>query len=284
MTKALRLRKAHTKSRYMALLRLSAWEAVMREDMFKVIVERPRQSWGKPLKTKIRYVKDGRHRITGRRIACEHGDQKWLNENLAPLKRYLFKQRGRKWDDVFSEICARLDTGSTVKMHVREHIDDFIIRKIRIDSDGSFLSVGDWSQNLVKPDQWRADLYVCPYDGCIKETKVLCQSLGLERRHPYRRKPYTPPKTIKELSATHFLLQRKGLWFEIKIDQEPRFSSRFEVPLHVLAEFLFDEKIERVGKQYQKMLADKHWSVIFKKQLSKAQLKKHGLKNGGENA
>ena len=119
MTKALRLRKAHTKSRYMALLRLSAWEAVMREDMFKVIVERPRQSWGKPLKTKIRYVKDGRHRITGRRIACEHGDQKWLNENLAPLKRYLFKQRGRKWDDVFSEICARLDTGSTVKMHVR---------------------------------------------------------------------------------------------------------------------------------------------------------------------
>ena len=84
----------------------------MREDMFRVIVERPRRTRGKPLKTKIRYVKDDRHRITRRRIACERGDQKWLNENLAPLKRYLFKQRGRKWDNVFSEIRARLDTVS----------------------------------------------------------------------------------------------------------------------------------------------------------------------------
>jgi len=93
----------------------------MREDMFKVIVERPRRgrSWAK--KTKLRYLKedDGRSRVSGKRIAIEGGRRKWLNENLAPLKRYLFKQRGRKWDDVFSEICDHLDTGSTVKMHVR---------------------------------------------------------------------------------------------------------------------------------------------------------------------
>jgi len=90
----------------------------MREDMFKVIVERPRWGSRHATKTKLRYDKcEGRSRVTGRRLAIETGYRKSLNENLAPLKRYLHKQVGRRWDDVFSEICQRLDTGSTVKMH-----------------------------------------------------------------------------------------------------------------------------------------------------------------------
>ncbi len=255
----------------------------MREDMFKVIVERPRIVRGKPLKTKIRYVKGDRHRISGRRIAIERGDRKWLNENLAPLKRYLFKQRGRKWDDVFSEICARLDTGSTVKMHVREHIDDFIIRKVRIDETGKFLSVNRWGEISGHPEKWRRDLYVCPIDGCVRETATLCRTLGVDRQHRYRRKPYKPPENIKRVSKTHFLLKRKGLWFEIKTDKEPIFKAGYKLPLHMLERFLFDENPAHLGKYWGKEVSNKDWTVILKKQLSKAQLKEHGLKNGGEN-
>ena len=137
----------------------------MREDMFKVIVERPR--WGHSARSeKIRHLKqdDGRMRLSGKRMAFERSGTKSLNENLAPLKRYLFKQRGRKWDDVFSEICARLDTGSTVKMHVREHLEDFVMIKVRVDENGQYWGTGHWG-SPSGPTSWWPKLYVCPHDG-----------------------------------------------------------------------------------------------------------------------
>lgn len=255
----------------------------MREDMFKVIVERPRRLRGKSLRTKLRYVKGDRHRVTGRRIAIECGDGKWLNENLAPLKRYLFKQRGRKWDDVFSDICSRLDTGSTVKMHVREHIDDFILRQIRIDQEGHYRNVGDRGWTMATPDQWYHELYVCPLDGRIKETASLCRSLGLKRRRRYSLQPDKPVFEIKQLSKTCFLLKRKGLWFEIETDKEPLCARGKPIPLDVLRTFLFDENIETVCWSWKNDLSNKTWSVVSKRQLPKTQLERLDLKTGGEN-
>ena len=87
----------------------------MREDMFKVIVERPRWGSRHAARSKLRYdkVPDRKH-ATGRRMVLEsEGWTKCLNENLAPLKRYLSKQVGRPWDKVYSEICEHLDTSST---------------------------------------------------------------------------------------------------------------------------------------------------------------------------
>ncbi len=105
----------------------------MRADMFKVIVERPR--WGASHAPAVKLKKDknvDRKFVGHKRHAWEEAAYtKSLNENLAPLKRFLQKQRGRLWNDVFSEICERLDTGSTVKMHVREHIEDLIMVRIQ---------------------------------------------------------------------------------------------------------------------------------------------------------
>ena len=117
----------------------------MRDDMFKVIVERPRCGRAWAVKSKARYDRlPERSHVTGRRLALEVGSTKGLNENLAPLKRYLHKQVGRPWDKVFSEICATLDTGSTVKQHVREHIEDFSMVKVGVAADGSFYGSCHW--------------------------------------------------------------------------------------------------------------------------------------------
>jgi hypothetical protein len=62
----------------------------MREDMYKVIVERPRRGGG--------VQGDGRNwrnsRDRGAHLGMQRGyaSRKWLNENLAPLKRWLHKQ------------------------------------------------------------------------------------------------------------------------------------------------------------------------------------------------
>ena len=89
----------------------------MREDMQKLIVERPR--WGSPItnhKSKKRLssdevrtaLVDSEDYDSGPGRASSARRDKHLNENLAPLRRYLRSQVGRPWDKVFSEIRAKV--------------------------------------------------------------------------------------------------------------------------------------------------------------------------------
>lgn len=87
----------------------------MRNDMFKVIVERPR------LVNSNGYSSDGRRYRNNEDAPAflgmkrGYGRRKWLNENLAPLQRYLAKQVNRPWGKVYSEIRATIDGRSTVQ-------------------------------------------------------------------------------------------------------------------------------------------------------------------------
>ena len=84
----------------------------MRSDMFKVIVERPRWGASHASSPKLKRTKDRTLKHIGhKRHAFENAPYtKSLNENLAPLVRFLRSRRGQPWDSVFSEICERLDT------------------------------------------------------------------------------------------------------------------------------------------------------------------------------
>jgi hypothetical protein len=122
----------------------------MREDMFKVIVERPRayagyHRRGRPLPIDEDSPSRGKVKpLEGR---------KSLNENLAPLRRFLEKSVGRPWDKVFSEICERLSIASAVQKHVRDHLEDFV------------------QLSPVPTCRWRnrpGGLYVCPRTGILR--------------------------------------------------------------------------------------------------------------------
>src|SRR5262249_24025056 len=102
-------------------------ETCMRADMPKVIVERPRRGggWtrkGKPLRDDDLDASEFDARAHDRL----RGESKSLNENLAPLRRYLERQVGRPWDEVWSEICASLKPTNTVQQHVRDHVPDYV--------------------------------------------------------------------------------------------------------------------------------------------------------------
>jgi len=108
----------------------------MRSDMHKVIVERPRmlRSKWKNRKTALRLspsqraqaITDAEDYDSGHTRASSARHEKHLNENLAPLKRYLRAQVGRPWDKVYSEICRTIDTRSAIGLHVLQHVEDFI--------------------------------------------------------------------------------------------------------------------------------------------------------------
>lgn len=137
----------------------------MRSDMFKVIINRPR--WGSRWIPSAKLKKDrtDRKSVGLKRFAREHAPYtKGLNENLAPLVRFLRKRVGRRWDDVFSEICEHLDTGSTVKMHVRQHLGDFVAI-VSCGRNGELLSQG----RVIRPDRRWYRFYVDPADGILKD-------------------------------------------------------------------------------------------------------------------
>ena len=104
----------------------------MRSDMHKVIVERPRQgSRGRIRGTpweKNTALEDLPRNEGVRKAHSARGDMRTLNENLAPLRRYLFQQVGRHWDAVYSEISAGLRATSAVQQHVRDHVWDYVER------------------------------------------------------------------------------------------------------------------------------------------------------------
>lgn len=245
----------------------------MREDMFKVIVERPRWGSRHATKTKLRYDKcEGRSRVTGRRLASEIGYRKSLNENLAPLKRYLHKQVGRRWDDVFSEICQHLDTGSTVKMHVREHLDDFVDRHARRKSDGELWTSQGWGGETKVIDRW-VELYVDPDDGRIKQTHALCKKHGvLFARNRWRQARHSRPNTeniIRKAGPLQWHVRLRGVWYLVQLSKKPSCTHGYTLPDASLHEEL----------QTHTWRDHERWSVVYKKQLSSKQLKAQNLSN-----
>jgi hypothetical protein len=141
----------------------------MRADMFKVIVERPRWGAGHAPAVKLKRDRNPPKHIGLKRHAREQAAYtKSLNENLAPLVRFIQRRVGRRWDDVFSEICAGLDTGSTVKMHVRQHLRDFVLFGISRGRQGELMREG----RVLRPDRYHGawpEFYVDPDDGVLKD-------------------------------------------------------------------------------------------------------------------
>ena len=157
----------------------------MRADMFKVIVQRPR--WGgshaRAVKLKRSRTDDVSFIGHKRHVHVAADYTKILNENLAPLVRFLRSRIGRRWDDVFSEICARLDTGSTIKMHVREHLEDFVAVGISRGRFGEWIYRGEviteGGPRIVGPygvRYRRVRFFVDPENG------LLCDGAELGRR------------------------------------------------------------------------------------------------------
>jgi hypothetical protein len=238
----------------------------MRDDMFKVIVERPRHGRYRAKAVKLRHDRLPDRSLVGhKRLLHEQcADAKDLNENLAPLRRFLMKQRGRKWNTVFSEICSTLDTGSTVKMHVRSHIEEFIVVRISVDNQGRWFGTGIFDRPSALIDWW-PELYVDPYDGIIKETEKLCKIHGLKYRRRWRRS-HDQTSDRSELiwfSNVGFFMKPNDEWFKYELDCHPPIDN-VAISVAVMTGSWRDQD---------------GWNMVSQKQLSKKELKRHGLCN-----
>lgn len=212
----------------------------MRKDMFEVIIERPRNGrWSDERKGRYsdHNKSDVRNELdfhysgndeesgiySGRKETMRPKgrgvDRKSLNENLAPLRRFLQSSIGKKWDDVYSELRENLNPNSAVQKHVVDHAKQYVIKDTILLEDGRIIAyvpywrrdseyyvVNDTSKGV---DRWQ--FYVDP------TTKVLCQAGA---RYRYNRKyKKNPTHEVYQINKLEQYRNLPGGWFHIQLTE-----------------------------------------------------------------
>jgi hypothetical protein len=201
----------------------------MREDMFELIVERPRYGsrMGHRRRTRridpnvdLRRDPDAMPLQIGLKRWTQLGRFKSLNENLAPLRRYLEKQVNRPWNKVWSEICANLSTASTVHQHVRDHVGDFVTVNTSL-KDGVIYGMTRWGKREPLADL-NTRLYVDPRTGILRPNKHYrsWQRKHREDRAAAEKHRKTRMREIAPDVQLHKL--DDGCWWEVRLAPIPK--------------------------------------------------------------
>jgi hypothetical protein len=267
----------------------------MREDMFKVIVERPR--WGSRMRTR-----EGRRYRASEDVASKMGmkqgyvRRKYLNENLSPLKRWLEAQANRPWDKVYAELCANIDRRNTVQEHIFAHIDSFVERETRW-VDGKVVVLTQWGRELRLVDESNATLFVHPLTGILLKNR---HRVSRKQRNDMAQKAARAAIAAKrrDLGPLEQLHCVEGAWYCVTLAtlHEPSWQDgsngapgKWLYPQHwdvLRKQSVTRDPKMRQGEQFAMALYGKpNVYAAAKRQLSSAELKRYALTNqANENA
>jgi hypothetical protein len=188
----------------------------MREDMSKVVIERPREGHRLPSsKTRLRvkrYDPDKEYddlpkRVSGSRSKHIRAEQiKHFSDLLGPLLRFLRKNVGRPWNLVYSEMKEILDDRKVTGRHVFEHVDTEVETHALIGDDGELYTLG--YGGLLQPIY---EFYVDPRNGllCWSDNKPLWR----QRRKSIRD---AQESSYVRLSDGAGYIKLKGIWYFIE--------------------------------------------------------------------
>ncbi|MGH7440376.1 MAG: hypothetical protein ACRENE_32180 [Polyangiaceae bacterium] len=193
--------------------------------MSKVIVERPRL--GRSHRATSEYPRgylenrwapdwDAAPRVEGMGRGYR---EKSFNENLRPLLRFLHSNTGRLWDDVYSEIAARVSCQSAVQKHVLTHLREYVAETAWPEGETVMAPrLGGHIEPLVSVGM-RFRFYVCP------RTRRLLLAPPRRRKRKYARNP--DDRVV--LSAERELRRVEGIWYEIDVARIPTGSACFDI-------------------------------------------------------
>ena len=149
----------------------------------EIVIERPRGGMKISLK-KVTGFKKQLHKITEE--ASQDGllnsylikpinKSKYLSDHLGPLRRFLRSQVGQPWNDVYSQLCQRLDPSTMAGQHVIDHVWGYVERHVEI-IDGGFYSKPYQGYRIRLDANHRDRFYIHP------ETGILCAAEKLPRK------------------------------------------------------------------------------------------------------
>ena len=219
--------------------------------MAKVIVERPRLHGSTKyrarraiLKEQTRYIErsgdydydlleTGRESLRAWASKMLGWDRKELNEFLSPLRRFMLSRVGRRWDDVFSEVCERINPSNACQLHIWQHAKDYVETRTYIGDDGEVWYSPDYCYGSSRYrygmggtrdiETWNrpigdsyAVVYVDPRDGCLRENVAYTR----KPRYRYSYPRYDGRVEISKWLQGHFL---KGAWYLIELAPMPEY-------------------------------------------------------------
>lgn len=260
----------------------------MRSDMSRVVTEKPRRG------SVARSKKHGR-RLTRDEVIAEHDaivvgsaddgapmqvaaqrakmarhsqygwDAKEFSDLLGPLRKYLRKQVGRPWDKIYSEMNQSLDKRTVSGLHIWDHVLLEVETHTYLGADGKTVYPCPKFQWVdARKETPIAGLYVHPRTG------LLCYKPGYyeQARAASRARKAAQPVTEIKVNDTHRLEQIAGIWYACEYGKAQRYVP--EVRLHR-------------GTQHERVLREAHFEeydvLRTKRQLSRADLREHGLRN-----
>ena len=245
----------------------------MRADMAKVIVERPRKkghAWNKPKGSQRRlrrYGEDGPPQREGIR-ACWQSHTKFLNEHLGPLRRYLDKQVGRPWDQVYSEICAHIDRSSAVQDHVRDHVDGYVSTHVLLIDGVPCDGEGGWTYGRPLHEMRYRPWYVCPRTGRLRRVKVT------SRKQPFCPKEASPPSYIP-VSATLQCRFLQEAWYLVTLKPLPTSYSHREPCTAV--DVLLNKPVAQLTPLDARRNYGAEVYAVFKRRLARKELRQYPI-------
>jgi len=178
--------------------------------MAKVIVERPRYNsrvlnLDEKSQARLWQRFGDRAEILPRRSSparMRRDLHKQLNENLAPLRRFLDSKCGQHWSKVYSEIRSRINPASAVQMHILQHLDGYVQVHAKVWPDGQFTD----SRGREIFEEW----LVNPKTGCLQRNE--------DYRHRYdrwRRTSNEPEAANVRIIDGRSFREIDGIWYEI---------------------------------------------------------------------
>jgi hypothetical protein len=243
-------------------------ELTMREDMYKVIVERPRRGKaGDAVAARLRKDFEGPMRL-GMRAGYGYRS---LNENLAPLRRYLRAQIGRPWNKVFSEICAGIDRRNTVQQHIHQHIRDFIAIDVEI-REGRLVDLADRWGFLHRDSGLSQELYVDPSSGLIRLNRHY-RSWRRSAAECRKREAAEIAARRRVVDACTLLLLLEDIWFRVELGELPK-EPQYDVVLRKSV----SRSVQADLRQCQYLYGSSDFYAVSKRQISTREIKAHQLR------
>lgn len=233
----------------------------MREDMSKVVIERPRYGHSRPsMKTGLRitrYDPEDEYEDSPQRMPASRNRQKGggksFSDLLGPLRRYLRSNVGRPWDKVYSEMKQHLDSRKTTGRHIFEHVEREVALDCYIGKDGKvYQHSRSWQSYPVE------GLYVHP------RTKLLCWKQPRSRRHQRLEREAQREVTRVPISGNRCYLKLDGIWYIAELGN---------IPPQGAGNKAADVTYAVYQEEYRS------WSILSKKQCSQKELKAAGLSN-----
>lgn len=269
----------------------------MREDMYKLIVERPRRRYGDPplLSRDGRHFRDciwpdedGGNAPHHLGMKAGYRNKKYLNENLAPLKRWLTSQVNRPWNKVYSELCANIDRRNTVQEHIFTHINDFVAKDARW-VNGEVMVVERWGRHCIPIGEARAELFVHPRTGILLANRArIRHKHEIEAAKAHRQAECAAQ--LKALSETEILLLIEEDWFAVTLAPLPQGVASGQIAPSGREELRYEPRWDVVRKKSVSGAEERHaraenslygklgWYAVAKQQLGAKDIKRHGLK------